>query len=129
MRGGAPSTRAHTPARSSPANPSSIPHFETPCPRTRANLGKRDYEAGHKKNVATGTKCGVLGVASPPPEPADLWRADRRGRSRNRWLIADFQNFKKNLHPQPPPSIIGTSDWPEFGSNALRPVISYSMAC
>ena len=74
--------------------------------------------------------------ASPPPHyPA----GSTGGRSRNRWLIVDFirlvghlwgyQNLKKNLHPQPPPSIIGTSDWPEFGSNAIRILLSSSMAC
>ena len=81
MRGGAPSTRAHLPARSSPANPSSIPHFEPPALALEPLLTRENTRRA-TKNVATGTKCGVLGGASPPPEPADLRRADRRGRSR-----------------------------------------------
>ena len=127
MRGGAPSTRAHLPARSSPANPSSIPHFEPPALALEPLLTRENTRRATKKqNVATGSKCGVLGMHRHPLSPPTYGGQTEGAEAENRWLIADFilpvvhlwdyQNLKKNLHPQPPPSIIGTSDWPEFGS-------------
>ena len=120
-----------------PATPSLIPHFVPPALPPGTDLPERRVD--QKKEMALGTKCGVLGMHRHPLSPPTYGGQTEGAEAQNRWLIADFilpvvhlwdyQNLKKNLHPQPPPSIIGTSDWPEFGSNALRPVLSYSMAC
>ena len=110
-----------------------------PLPSHSSHSWQERIRGGPQKNVATGTKCGVLGGASPPPEPADLRRADRRGRSRkqvaNRRLHTSgssslgLPELKKEFTP--PASSI--HHW-DFGLtrvwfNALRPVLSSSMAC
>jgi hypothetical protein len=66
-----------------------------------------------KRKCGYGNEVWRTRDASPP----HTVHAAPRGRSRNRWLIADcllvvalwvYQNLKKHLHPQPPPSHFGT---------------------
>ena len=91
--------------------------FPSPQPSDTPVKPGQGRSTKKNQNVAMGTKCGVLGMHRHPRiTPRGLQGAG----AENRWLIADFilpvvhlwddQNLKKNLHPQPPPSIIGTSD-------------------
>ena len=123
--GKSPIHNAHIPpARSSPTNPSSIPHFDPLTSPTCHSWQAR--KAGHKKkqNVATGTKCGVLGMHRRPIQCTQHQGAG----AENRWLIADcllvlalwvYQNFKKAFTPPTSSIPLWDSQRSGFGSNAV----------
>ena len=122
MRERAPSTTPNPPARSSPTNPSSIPHFESPALELRAILQRA--RGGPKTERLIGNEVWRTRDASPP----HTVHAAPRGRSRNRWLIADcllvvalwvYQNLKKTFTPPTSSIPLWDSQRSGFGSNAV----------
>ena len=122
MRGGAPSTRAHLPARSSPTNPSSIPHFEPPALELRAVLQRA--RGGPKTERLIGNEVWRTRDASPP----HTVHAAPRGRSRkqvaNRRLPSGSSSLglpelKKTFTPPTSSIPLWDSQRSGFGSNAV----------
>ena len=81
----------------------------------------KETRGGPKTERLIGNEVWRTRDASPP----HTVHAAPRGRSRNRWLIADcllvvalwvYQNLKKHLHPQPPPSHF----WTHRGQGLVR---------
>ena len=132
MRERAPSTTPNPPARSSPTNPSSIPHFEPPALELRAILQRA--RGGPKTERLIGNEVWRTRDASPPLHyPAGSARGRSRKQVANRRLPSGSSSLglpelKKSIYtPNPLHPTLGLTEvrvWFE----RRRPVLSPSMA-
>ena len=106
LRVRAPSTTPRPPARSSPANPSSIPHAVSLAP-TRLTLLSNGKGGPLKKGWPLETLCGVLGMHRRPSVCARSSKGQEPKQVANRRLPSgsphppsrvDYQNLRKSIY-------------------------------